>query len=65
MLVVLALLFTLFGGPNVSPRDVTSGGPSFMGAAPVVFDGTSGGPSLVAPFEPPAPDGGSGGPSHP
>ena len=79
MLLVLAIFFALFGGPNGSSDDVTSGGPSFFGAGPAVYagtsgapagatpldDGGSGGPSLFAPIAPPAADGGSGGPSHP
>ncbi len=67
MLVALAMFFTLFGGPDVSYYDGTSGGPSFLGApgAASVYDVGSGGPSLIAPIEPPSPDGGSGGPSHP
>ena len=77
MLVILAIFFALFGGPYVSPRD-TSGGPSFQSASTGVYDGasgrsdaasfydgTSGGPSVIPPIEPPSPDGTSGGPSHP
>ena len=61
MLVVLALLFALFGGPNVSLHDTTSGGPSLLGAPPAAYDGTSGGPSSLGPVD----DGTSGGPSRP
>ncbi|MEA2784681.1 MAG: hypothetical protein QOF71_785 [Candidatus Eremiobacteraeota bacterium] len=44
MLVVLAIVLALFGGPTVSVYDATSGGPSLL-ATPVVDDATSGGPS--------------------
>jgi hypothetical protein len=64
MLVVLALFFALFGGPNVSFHDGTSSS-SFLAAPPAAYDGMSGGPSLIGPIEPPSPDGSSGGPSHP
>ncbi|ERR1700681_3726873 len=73
MMVVLAIFFSLLGGPNVSFYDVTSGGPPLAGGyaptsasiAAAADDGASGGPSMTAPVAPPLADGGSGGPSHP
>jgi hypothetical protein len=74
MMVILAVLAMLFGGPNVSSFDVGSGGPSLHGA-PVGYDGGSGGPSvtgkdtvlggpsLATPLTGTVDDGGSGGPS--
>ena len=61
MLVLLAIVFTLFGGPSVSVYDATAGGPSHLAATPVAYDNTSGGPSAPAPVD----DANSGGPSHP
>jgi hypothetical protein len=54
MLVVIALILGLFGGPTVSLDDGTSGGPSLYGAA-----------SVSAPTSGPSDDGTSGGPSRP
>lgn len=66
MMVVLALILALFGGPNASYFDGTSGGPSISAQTSAQSDdGTSGGPSLTAPISGPSDDGGSGGPSHP
>jgi hypothetical protein len=78
MLVVLAIFFALFGGPNVSFHDGPSSGPSSLAGQQAAYDGASagpdgaafydgmsGGPSMIAPIEPPSPDGSSGGPSHP
>ena len=62
MLVILGIVFALFGSPDVALLDGMAVAP--VAAAPV-DDGGSGGPGLIAPVAPPAPDGGSGGPGHP